>query len=194
MKFRKTLLLSVFAGALLSACQAPNNNVIPLTTPAPTAMFNTQNQTAVVNVMTQDLRNSREVSNYTQNGNVIRFVSMPEVGQAFQQLMQQNLNSKGFAVVQGAGNANVTMNVRKFFANVESGNFRHKVAADISLEVHVQGARGQFSKNFNSSRTKEGALGVNATDISEVLNAAYTDVVQAIYNDNEITNAIHQFK
>lgn len=196
MKTLKKLLLATSCAALLFAtgCQSTTSNTITFTTPAPTAMFNTQNQTAMVNVMTQDLRQSAEIANYTKGGDVVRLTALPEVGQLFQQVMQQNLNSKGFAVVQGAGNANVLLNVRKFFATVESGNLRHSVNAEVTVEVSVQGAKGNFSKTFNAARGQEGALSANNDDIQKVLALAYEDIVRAIYNDNEIGNAIHQYK
>lgn len=191
---KKTILTAtVLATAVLSGCQT-QSNTLTFTTPSPTAMFNTNNQTALVNVSTQDLRPSAEVASYTSGGNVTRLNAMPEVAQLFQQVMQQNLNSKGFGVVQGAGNANVTVKIHKFFADVEQGNLRHKITANVGIEVVVQGSRGHFSKNFNTSRSYEGAFGADNADIQKVLNQAYDDAVNHIYNDNEIGNAVHQFK
>lgn len=194
MKNRKIVLAAALLGsALLAGCQS-QSNTLTFTTPAPTAMFNTNNQTALVNVQTRDLRTSAEVASYTSAGNVHRLNAVPDVAQMFQQAMQQNLNSKGFTVVQGAGNANVTVNVKKFFADVEQGNLRYKVSANVNVEVAVQGARGNFSKNFATARSYEGAFGADNKEIQKVLGEAYTDAIQSIYNDNEISNAIHQFK
>lgn len=190
---KSLLLLSGLSVAVLSGCQNPSNT-ISFSTPSPTAMFNTSNQTALVNVMTVDQRQSAEVSSYTQNGQLFRLNASPEVTYLFQQAMQQNLNSKGFTIVQGAGNANVTVAIRQFYAHVEQGNLRYKISANVGVEVRVQGARGQFSKNFNTQRGYEGAFGANNNEIQKVLGQAYSDAVQAIYNDNEIGNAIHQFK
>lgn len=190
---KSLFLMATLTTAVLTGCQT-QSNTLTFTTPAPTAMFNTANQSALVNVVTQDLRTSREVASYTSSGTVNRLNAVPDVAQLFQQAMQQNLNSKGFGVVQGAGNANVVVNIRKFFADVEQGNLRYKINANISLEVGVQGSRGSFSKNFNTSRSYEGAFGANNQEIQKVLNQAYADAIQAIYNDNEIGNAIHQFK
>lgn len=190
---KSLLLLSGLSVAVLSGCQNPSNT-ISFSTPSPTAMFNTNNQTALVNVMTVDQRQSAEVSSYTQNGQLFRLNASPEVTYLFQQAMQQNLNSKGFTIVQGAGNANVTVAIRQFYAHVEQGNLRYKISANVGVEVRVQGARGQFSKNFNTQRGYEGAFGANNNEIQKVLGQAYSDAVQAIYNDNEIGNAIHQFK
>lgn len=187
------LIATVLVSAVLAGCQS-QSNTLTFTTPSPTAMFNTNNQTALVNVITQDQRASAEVASYTDGGNVTRLTAVPDVAQLFQQAMQQNLNSKGFSVVQGAGNANVVVNVRKFFANVEQGNLRYKINANINIEVVVQGAKGNFTKNFNTSRSYEGAFGADNQNIQKVLSQAYNDVIQAIYNDNEIGNAIHQYK
>lgn len=191
---KKTLVLATtFAAALLAGCQS-QSNVLTFSTPTPTAVFNTNNQTAAVNVMTQDLRTSREIASYTKNGEVIRLTSAPEVAAMFQQAVQQDLNAKGFQIVQGAANANVTVNIRKFFATVEQGNLRYKADAKVGVEVTVQGAKGNFSKNFNATRGYEGAFGADNTEIKKVLDQAYSDVIKAIYNDNEVANAIHQFK
>lgn len=194
MKNRNTLFAAVLLGtALVAGCQS-QSNTLTFTTPAPTSMFNTNNQTALVNVQTRDLRTSAEVASYTSAGNVYRLTAVPDVAQMFQQAMQQNLNSKGFTVVSGAGNANVTVNVKKFFADVEQGNIRYKVTANVNTEVLVQGAKGNFTKNFSTSRSYEGAFGADNKEIQKVLAEAYTDAVQSIYNDNEISNAIHQLK
>lgn len=195
MKFSKKSLfvLTLFGSAVLTGCQS-QSNTITFVTPAPSANFNTQNQTAMVNVMTQDLRPSAEVSRYVTAGNTQHLTAVPEVSLLLQQAMQQNLNSKGFTVVQGAGNANVIVNIRRFFADVEQGNLRYKVTANIGLEVQVQGARGNFTKNFNTSRSYEGAFAADNDKIRNVLNQAYTEIIQSIYNDNELSQAIHQYK
>lgn len=195
MKFSKKSLfvLTLFGSAVLTGCQS-QSNTITFVTPAPSANFNTQNQTAMVNVMTQDLRPSAEVSRYVTAGNTQHLTAVPEVSLLLQQAMQQNLNSKGFTVVQGAGNANVMVNIRRFFADVEQGNLRYKVTANIGLEVQVQGARGNFTKNFNTSRSYEGAFAADNDKIRNVLNQAYTEIIQSIYNDNELSQAIHQYK
>lgn len=194
MKRSKMLLLATVLGsALIAGCQT-QSNTLTFSTPAPTAMFNTNNQTALVNVATQDLRPSRDVASYAKSGNVHRLSAVPDVAQLFQQAMQQNLNSKGFTIVQGAGNANVLVNVQKFFADVDQGNLRYKVTANVNVEVVVQGVRGNFSKNFATSRAYEGAFGADNSEIHKVLSTAYSDAIMAIYNDNEITNAIHNLK
>ncbi|MDH2999005.1 hypothetical protein A1D22_03900 [Pasteurellaceae bacterium LFhippo2] len=187
------LFATLVATAVLAGCQT-QSNVLTFTPPAPNSSFNTNNQGTLVNVATQDLRNSAEVSSYTSGGNVTRLTASPEVSHLFQQAMQQNLNSKGFSVVNGAGNANVVVNVKRFYADVESGNLLHKVTANVNVDVVVQASKGNFTKNFNTSRSYEGAFGADNKKIHEMLTQAYTDAVQTIYNDNEIANAIHQYK
>lgn len=190
---KAVLLGAVLSVAVLSGCQQ-QTNTLTFTTPSPNAMFNANNQTALVNVMTTDLRPSADIASYTKNGQIHRLSANPNVTYLFQQAMQQNLNSKGFTVVQGAGNANVTIGIRKFYADVEQGNLRYKVSANVGIDVTVQGARGQFSKSLNTNRGYEGAFGADNNEIQKVLGQAYADAVQALYNDNEITNAIHQYK
>lgn len=196
MKRAKTALTlaALLSTAVLAGCQSPQPNTLTFSTPAPTAMFNTNNQTTFVNVQTLDNRPSADIARYTIAGKVHHLTAVPDVSQMFQQAMQQNLNSKGFSVVQGAGNANVIVNVKTFFADVEQGNLRYKVKANVNVEVAVQGARGNFSKNFATSRTYEGAFGANNDEIQKVLGEAYHDAIVTLYNDNEISNAIHQFK
>ena len=61
--------------------------------------------------------------------------------------------------------------------------------------MRIKGAKGHFNKNFNATRGYEGAaLTTDNDDIKSVLSQAYQDVVKSIYNDNEIANAIHQYK
>lgn len=191
---KKSFFALAFLGiSLLTACQNQPNTIV-FTTPAPTASFNTQNQTAAVNVATYDLRSSAEVARYTSAGNVQKLTAVPDIRQLFQQAMQQNLNSKGFAVVSANGNVNLIINIKKFFANVEQGNLRHKIASEIALEVQIQGAKGNFTKNFNATRSYEGAFGANNSDIRDVLSQTYSEMVQSIYNDNELSQAIHNLK
>ncbi|VEI46507.1 putative lipoprotein [Actinobacillus equuli] len=45
-----------------------------------------------------------------------------------------------------AANANVIVNVRKFFATVEQGNLLYKVNAEVGVEVAVQGAKVTLAK------------------------------------------------
>lgn len=191
---KKTLVFTTtFAAALLAGCQS-QSNILTFATPTPTAVFNTNNQTAAVNVMTQDLRTSREIASYIKNGELIRLTAVPEVAAMFQQAVQQDLNAKGFQIVQGAANANVTVNIRRFFATIEQGNLRYKADAQVGVEVTVQGPKGNFSKHFNATRGYESVFNANNDAIKKVLDQAYFDVVKAIYNDNEIAAAIHHLK
>lgn len=190
---RAFIFAAIMSSALLAGCQT-QPNTLTFTTPAPTSMFDTNNQSALVNVQTRDLRSSAEIASYTTSGKVHRLTAVPDVAHMFQQAMQQNLNSKGFTVVQGAGNANVVVNVKKFFADVQQGNLRYKISANVNVEVAIQGSRGNFSKNFETARSYEGAFGANNSEIQKVLGEAYTDAIMKIYHDNEIGNAIHQFK
>ncbi|AWI51794.1 hypothetical protein DDU33_10010 [Actinobacillus porcitonsillarum] len=196
MKFSKKMLfaMATLSVAVLTGCQSSQSNVLTFTTPSPTAVFNTNNQTAAVSVNTQDLRTSREIAAYTKNGEIIRLSSSPDVAQMFQQAVQQDLNAKGFQIVQGAANAHVTVNIKRFFATVEQGNLRHKANAEVNVEVSVQGSKGNFNKTFNATRSYEGVLGADNDSVKDVLSQAYQDVVKAIYNDNEVSNAIHQYK
>ncbi|OOH90559.1 hypothetical protein BMT54_04590 [Pasteurellaceae bacterium 15-036681] len=187
------LFATLLATAVLAGCQS-QSNVLTFTTPAPMSSFNTNNQGTLVNVATQDLRNSAEVSSYTTAGKVTRLTASPDVTQLFQQAMQQNLNSKGFSIVNSAGHSNVLVNIKKFYADVESGNLLYKVTANVNVDVNVQGSKGNFTKNFSTSRSYEGAFSADNTNIQKVLSQAYTDAIQTIYNDNEIANAIHQYK
>ena len=167
MQFNKKALLlaGLFTGALLTGCQS-QSNVLNFSTPSPTTTFN-----------------------------ITRLTAVPEVGAMFQQAVQQDLNAKGFQIVQSGANANVIVNVRKFYATVEQGNILYKVNAEVNVEVAVKGAKGHFNKNFNATRGYEGAaLTTDNDDIKSVLSQAYQDVVKSIYNDNEIANAIHQYK
>lgn len=193
-KTQKTLSLMLILGSVvLTACQN-QSNTIQFNTPAPTATFNTHNQTALVNVETRDLRTSAEVAQYTSNGNIHRINALPQVTSLFQQAVQQDLNSKGFTLVQGASNANVMVNIKHFFADVTQGNLRYKITANIEVDLVVQGARGQFTKNFATSRTYEGAFGARNKEIEKVLGDAYRDLIMSIYHDNEVSYAIHQLK
>ena len=60
--------------------------------------------------------------------------------------------------------------------------------------MQVQGPKGNFTKRFNVSRVYEGVLGANNRGIRNVLNQAYNEIIQSIYNDNELFQAIHQYK
>ncbi|MBE2896000.1 hypothetical protein HPC38_03810 [Pasteurellaceae bacterium HPA106] len=176
---------------VLSACQAPVSNTLNFVPPAPSANFSTQNQQVSVNVLAQDQRASSEVASFAENGKMRHLQASPEVAQLFQQVVQQDLNSKGFRVASGmATNANVVVVIKEFYAKVSEGNLSHKIDSKVAVSVNVQGAAGNFSKSFSATNTKEGAFGVNNEKIQAVLNSAFQDVVTKIYNDNEIGQSL----
>lgn len=178
---------------VLAGCQT-RSNTITFQTPLPTASFNTTNQIATVQVQTRDLRPSAEVANYVARGQAERLMAMPTVTALFQQALQQDLNSKGFRVTQGGADAHLTVNIKTFFAEVTQGNLRYKITATVDVDVTVQGAKGQFNKHFATTRRYEGAFGAHQKEISKILGEAYQATVEAIYRDNEVSNAIHQLK
>lgn len=191
--WKKTVAATALLGACvaLSACQAPVSNTINFVPPAPSANFSTQNQQVSVNVLAQDQRASTEVASFAENGKMRHLQASPEVAQLFQQVVQQDLNSKGFRVASGmATNANVVVVIKDFYAKVSEGNLSHKIDSKVAVSVNVQGAAGSFSKSFSATNTKEGAFGVNNEKIQAVLNSAFQDVVTKIYNDNEIGQSL----
>lgn len=192
MKFSK-LSAALFAGAtlFLAACQAPSNT-LTFTPQAPTASFNTQNQNAIVSVFTKDERAQSEISSYVRKSENLKLYAAPHVDQLFQQVFQQDLNSKGFRLTNANANTNVFVSVKEFYAKVDQGDLRHNINARIQLQIHVQGLRGTFTKNLGATRTQEGAFNAGNDDIKKVLDLALKDVVSAVYADQEIANAIRQ--
>ncbi|MBE2893953.1 YajG family lipoprotein [Spirabiliibacterium falconis] len=189
----KNLTYTALLGACvaLTACQAPVSNTLNFVPPAPSAHFNTQHQQVSVSVLAQDQRTSSEVASFADNGKMRHLQASPEVAQLFQQVVQQDLNSKGFRVATGmTTNANVVVVINDFSAKVSEGNLSHKIDSKVSVAVNVQGAAGNFSKSFTATNTKEGAFGVNNEKIQTVLNSAFQDVVTKIYNDNEIAQSL----
>ncbi|MDH2925632.1 YajG family lipoprotein [Lonepinella koalarum] len=180
---------------LLAGCSSMPSNTLTFNPQSPTATtaFNTQNQKAIVNVVSKDGRSQSEVSSYTLNSALFKLYSSPAVEKLFQQVVQQDLNAKGFRLADSGVNTNVLVTVKEFYAKVEEGNIRHKITSKIQLEIHVQGIQGNFTKNFGASRIDEGALGVNNNDIQKSLDATLTDVVSALYKDTEIAGAISRY-
>ena len=104
------------------------------------------NQSAVVTVNTRDSRPQQEIATYTKSGELIKLNASPSVTQLFQQVMQQNLVSKGFRIGQANNaNAGVTVDVKEFNAKVEQGNLRYTLNSKIQAVVYVQGPRGQYN-------------------------------------------------
>ena len=194
MKFFNNTLPIIVATLFIAACQSTPSHTLTLTPPASNAIFNTANQAAVVNVATRDARSQSEISSYVRDGQLFKLSASPDVTALFQQIVQQDLNSKGFRVgAPSASNTNVIVSVKDFYAKVDQGNLRYKIYAKIQVEINVQGAKGNFSKNIGSTRTTEGAFNANNDEIQNVLTATFNEVVKAIYADQEISSAIRQY-
>ena len=194
MKFFNNTLLIIVATLFIAACQSTPSHTLTFTPPASNAIFNTANQAAVVNVTTRDVRSQSEISSYVRDGQLFKLSASSDVTALFQQIVQQDLNSKGFRVgTPSASNTNVIVNVKDFYAKVDQGNLRYKIDAKIQVEINVQGAKGNFSKNIGSTRTTEGAFNANNDEIQNVLTATFNEVVKAIYADQEISSAILQY-
>ncbi|BFU60293.1 MULTISPECIES: YajG family lipoprotein [Rodentibacter] len=176
----------------LIGCQAPSNT-LTFTPQAPTASMNV-NQTAVVYVMANDVRAQPEVSFYVKNGELVKLNASPSVTQLFQQVMQQNLISKGFRIGQANNsNAGVTVQIKDFFTNVDQGNLRYHLTAKIQVDVLVQGSTGNYSKIFNATRSQSGAFNADNDEIQKVLGETFKDIVNNIYQDQEISQAINRY-
>lgn len=194
MKFFNNTLPIIVATLFIAACQSTPSHTLTFTPPASNAIFNTANQAAVVNVATRDARSQSEISSYVRDGQLFKLSASPDVTALFQQIVQQDLNSKGFRVgAPSASNTNVIVSVKDFYAKVDQGNLRYKIYAKIQVEINVQGAKGNFSKNIGSTRTTEGAFNANNDEIQNVLTATFNEVVKAIYADQEISSAIRQY-
>ncbi|RDF00525.1 YajG family lipoprotein [Aggregatibacter kilianii] len=195
MKFNvKTLAISsiLLSGVLLTGCQS-EPNTLSFTPATPQATMNV-NQSAVVFVSTRDMRQAPEISSYVADGKVVKLSATPSVTELFQQVEQQNLISKGFRIgMPNNSNAAVTVDVQEFIAKVNQGNLRYDIDSKIQLAIHVQGRRGQFTKNINATRSHSGAFSARNAEIQKVLGETFNEVVQSIYKDQEITNAINQY-
>lgn len=195
MKFNvKTLAIGsiLLSGVLLTGCQS-EPNTLSFTPATPQATMNV-NQSAVVFVSTRDMRQASEISSYVADGKVVKLSASPSVTELFQQVEQQNLISKGFRIgMANNSNAAVTVDVQEFIAKVNQGNLRYDIDSKIQLAIHVQGRRGQFTKNINATRSHSGAFSARNAEIQKVLGETFNEVVQSIYKDQEITNAINQY-
>ncbi|AKD38279.1 hypothetical protein I926_04765 [Pasteurella multocida subsp. multocida OH4807] len=180
----------IASSIVLTACQTLPST-LTFTPPAPTAAM-TVNQQAIVFVSVRDKRPQPEVASYVADGKLIKLSASPTVQQLFLQVGQQDLVSKGFRVSNAQqSNAAVTLDVNTFYANVEQGNLRYNIDSKVGVTIHVQGAKGQFSKNINANRTYSGAFSAKNPEIEKVLSEAFSEVVKTIYQDQEIANAIH---
>ena len=195
MKIKKFSLASLVVSSMLLTACATQSNTLVFNSPAPTvtAMFNANNQRAIVSVATQDGRMQPEVSSFVRDGQIQKLQAQPSVEQLFQQVMLQNLNAKGFRLATNGANTQVTVIVKDFFAKVSQGNLRYEINSKIQLEVHVQGAQGNFTKNLGATRSQQGAFNANNDEIKKVLDQNLSDVINAIYQDQEIANAINQY-
>lgn len=196
MRFIKLSVITLFSATLLlSACQSQSNNTLTFTPSSPVAQFNAANQHAILNIVTRDARSTQEISSYVYNENLTKLFAQPSVTQLFDQVIKQDLNAKGFRIasVPSQSNANVIVNITKFYANVEQGNLRYKINSEVQVNIQVQGAKGQFSKNIGSTRTQEGALRANNANIQKVLGQALEETIQSIYRDQDIANAINHY-
>lgn len=195
MKFNdKTLAIGsiLLSGMFLTGCQS-EPNTLSFTPATPQATMNV-NQSAVVFVSIRDMRQAPEISSYVADGKVVKLSASPSVTELFQQVEQQNLISKGFRIgMANNSNAAVTVDVQEFIAKVNQGNLRYDIDSKIQFAIHVQGRRGQFTKNINATRSHSGAFSARNAEIQKVLGETFNEVVQSIYKDQEITNAINQY-
>ncbi|OOS00452.1 hypothetical protein B0186_06320 [Canicola haemoglobinophilus] len=178
----------------LAACSS-QSNTLRFTPLSPNSTFNAANQTSIVNVATRNTRNTQEISSYVRNGEMFKLYSSPDVAQLFDQIVKQDLNAKGFriATTLAQANTNLTINVTDFYAQVDQGNLRYKITSRINLNVQVQGQKGQFSKNISASNVQEGAFGANNDEIQKVLKRTLDDMTKSIYQDQDISRAIHYY-
>lgn len=180
------------ASVLLAGCQT-QSNTLTFTPPAPTASMNV-NQSAVVYVTTRDARAQQDIASYVRNGELVKLNAAPSTTQLFQQVMQQNLVSKGFRIGQANNsNAGVTVEIKDFSTKVDQGNLRYNLTSKIQVTVYVQGASGNYNKAFNATRAQSGAFSASNDEIQKVLGETFKDIVNNIYQDQEVGNAINQY-
>ncbi|WP_288062178.1 YajG family lipoprotein [Rodentibacter caecimuris] len=180
------------ATMFLAGCQT-QSNTLTFTPPAPSASMNV-NQSAIVYVTTSDSRSKQDVASYVKNGELVKLNASPHVTQLFQQVMQQNLVSKGFRIGQvNNSNAGVTVEIKDFFTQVDQGNLRYNLNSKIQVTVHIQGAGGKYNKDFNVSRSQSGAFNADNDEIQKVLGETFKDIVNNIYQDQEVATAINQY-
>ncbi|MFU2080460.1 YajG family lipoprotein [Avibacterium endocarditidis] len=196
MRFAKLSLITLFSTTfLLSACQTPPSNTLHFSPSSPVVQFNAANQQAVLNILTRDVRQHKEISSYVYDGKIFKLMAQPEVIQLFDQVIKQDLNAKGFKIAQtpAQSNTNVILSITHFYADVDQGNLRYKITSNVQVNVQVQGAKGQFSKNIGSTQSQEGAFTAKNENIQNVLGRTFEEVVQRIYQDQEIANAINRY-
>ena len=192
-KIKTCFIVSLTAMTLLLAgCQTPSNN-LTFTPPAPTASMNIY-QTVIVNVNAVDSRQRIEIADYVRSGELIKLTASPTLTELFQQVMQQNLISKGFRIsqVQNA-NSRVTVDIKEFYTQVDQGNLRYRLTTKIKVNVSVQGVKGQYNKTFNASDSQSGVFNAGNDEIQKVQTRTFNEIVKNIYQDQEIATAINQY-
>ena len=192
-KIKTCFIVSLTAMTLLLAgCQTPSNN-LTFTPPAPTASMNIY-QTAIVNVNAVDSRQRIEIADYVRSGELIKLTASPTLTELFQQVMQQNLISKGFRISQVRNaNSRVTVDIKEFYTQVDQGNLRYRLTTKIKVNVSVQGVKGQYNKTFNASDSQSGVFNAGNDEIQKVQTRTFNEIVKNIYQDQEIATAINQY-
>lgn len=192
-KIKTCFIVSLTAMTLLLAgCQTPSNN-LTFTPPAPTASMNIY-QTVIVNVNAVDSRQRIEIADYVRSGELIKLTASPTLTELFQQVMQQNLISKGFRISQVRNaNSRVTVDIKEFYTQVDQGNLRYRLTTKIKVNVSVQGVKGQYNKTFNASDSQSGVFNAGNDEIQKVQTRTFNEIVKNIYQDQEIATAINQY-
>ena len=127
------------ATLFLAGCQA-QSNTLTFTPQSPTASMNINQISSGNSQYSRISRPQQEIATYTKSGELIKLNASPSVTQLFQQVMQQNLVSKGFRIGQANNaNAGVTVEVKEFNTHVDQGNLRYTLNSKIQAVVYVQG-------------------------------------------------------
>jgi|GEM_PF-126003 len=177
------------ATLFLAGCQA-QSNTLTFTPQSPTASMNI-NQSAVVTVNTRDSRPQQEIATYTKSGELIKLNASPSVTQLFQQVMQQNLVSKGFRIGQANNaNAGVTVDVKEN----EQGLINAAKFLNLDLEIVSRDKIKKIQNQFEGSDFVEKTIGVRAVSepvalLSSAGNGKFL-VMKEIYNG--ITISIYE--
>ncbi|MFQ9122426.1 MAG: YajG family lipoprotein [Haemophilus parainfluenzae] len=121
---------------------------------------------------------------------LIKLNASPSVTQLFQQVMQQNLVSKGFRIGQANNaNAGVTVDVKEFNAHVDQGNLRYTLNSKIKqlfmYKVHADNTTKPLMRPVHNLVHLMRAY----DEIQKVLGETFKDIVNNIYQDQEVTNA-----
>lgn len=180
-------LLALLATFLVSACQNNTSNILYFTTPEIPVLINPQQISLSLNLQILDQRTQPEVSSYATDDNIIKLFSSPTVSEIFAQIIKQDLTAKGIKLESSAdAKTQLSLKIQDFYAIAESSSFRHKISANIQLEVEVQNEKRKFTKRFAAQRTQEGALGVKNEDFQKVLTQLLQNLSQKLYQDKDI--------